>query len=102
MTQNSVVTLFRMTQEETLFCMGTVPAWVVFKDGVKNDGFGVCEYDRFDVRIKAEYIRDIKAGDYIFFGRAESSCADITECKRVGSVVLNKCTSFSHWHLKSE
>ncbi len=103
MTQNGVVTLFRPNEGgEGFLCLGTVPAWIYRRDGIKSDGMGIYSDVRFDVRISTMHIKDIRTGDYVFFGRAESSCANLDECSRVDALVLNGYGLHPHWHLKSE
>lgn len=103
MRENGVVTLFRRNNSSSgLLCMGTFPAWVYLEESIKNDGVGIHNDDRFDVRIRAEYIKDIQAGDLIFFGRAETACVKATECRRIDVAIFNGAGSFPHWHLRSE
>ncbi len=102
MTENGVVTLFRAGSGASgLLCLGTVPAWVYREDAVRNDGAGVFTDDRFDVRIRAEHAENIQAGDLIFFGRAETGCVDVTECRQVAEVAFNSFGSNPHWRLSS-
>jgi hypothetical protein len=82
--------------------MGTFPAWVYLEKSTKNDGAGMHNDDRFDVRIKAAYTKDIQVGDLIFFGRAETACVKATECRRIDVAIFNRVGSFPHWHLRSE
>lgn len=103
MIENQVVTLFRLDHlESKLVCKGTVPAWVYRKSGIRNQGNGVYSDERFDVRIAKKHIDDIETGDFIFFGRAESSCAHLSECHRVDVVSLNNFGLCPHWHLVSK
>lgn len=103
MLENSVVTLFRHGNGELgLMCLGTFPAWVDAKLGIRNDSGGVYCDNRFDVRIKAQHIREIRPGDMIFFGRAEAGCVKAAECKRIAAVTFNSFGSVPHWHLYSE
>lgn len=102
MTENGVVTLFRSGRGASgLLCLGTVPAWVYREDAIRNDGGGVFSDDRFDVRIKTEYVKDIKSGDLIFFGRAETGCVDVSECRQIAEVRLNTFGTSPHWRLSS-
>ncbi|MDO4743931.1 MAG: hypothetical protein Q4A86_00925 [Clostridia bacterium] len=103
MKENGVVTIFRRNDGASgLLCMGTFPAWIHREESVRNDGAGMHQDDRFDVRIKTEYIPDIQTGDLIFFGRAESACVKASECRRIAVATFNGFGSFPHWHLRSE
>lgn len=103
MTENSVVTLFRPGSGASgILCLGTVPAWVSREKIVKNDSRGVYSEDSFDVRIKTQHLINIMPGDLIFFGRAETGCAELSECQRIAAVTLNDFGTNPHWHLRSE
>ena len=102
MTENGVVTLLRAGSGASgLLCLGTVPAWIYREEAVRNDGGGLFADDRFEVRIKAEYTEDIQAGDLVFFGRAETGCVDVSECRQIAEVVLNSFGTAPHWRLSS-
>ena len=102
MRANGVVTLFRPNEGLSgILCLGTVPAWVYREELVKNDGAGVYKDDHFDVRIEKEFVDDVRAGDFIFFGRAESGSVKIAECERIASAILNDFGRTPHWHLRS-
>lgn len=103
MTENSVITLFRPNSGASgLLCLGTVPAWVNREEVIKNDGRGIYTDDNFDIRIKRKCVKNIKPGDLVFFGRAESSCVRASECRRIAAVTLNEVGTNPHWHLRSE
>ncbi len=101
--RNGVVTVFRITPgNDDLACLGTVPAWIHREEILRNDQSGVYQGDRFDIRIEKAYMDDIRTGDFVFIGRAESSCVHISECVRISSVVDNNFGSTPHWHLAAE
>ena len=102
MTTNGVVTLFRPNGGSLgILCLGTVPAWVHREKLIKNDGAGVYKDNHFDVRIEKGYIDDVREGDLIFFGRAESGSVSLVECERIASAILNDFGRVPHWHLRS-
>ena len=97
-----MVTLFRAGSGASgLLGLGTVPAWLYREEAVRNDGGGIFAEDRFDVRIRAEYTEDIQTGDLIFFGRAETGCVDVTECRQVAELSFNSFGTTPHWRLSS-
>ena len=101
--RNGVVTVFRISSTDgSLACKGTVPAWIYKEEILRNDQSGVHHDDRFDIRIEKSCLDDIRAGDFVFIGRAESSCVRVSECVRISSVVDNNFGSNPHWHLAAE
>lgn len=101
--KNGVVTVFRITSKErNLACLGTVPAWIYKEEVLRNDKSGAYRADRFDIRIEKAYMDDVRTGDFVFVGRAESACVHISECVRISSVVDNNFGSTPHWHLAAE
>ena len=103
MKENAVVTLFRPHRASgRLVCLGTVPAWVHQKHMLRNDGATTFNDDRFDIRIRLEFLADVCTGDLVFFGRAESACVKASECRRIQTVTKNQCGTAPHWHLAAE
>ena len=103
MRENGVVTIFRPDGTSgRLISLGTVPAWVSRKDMLRNEGAGIYNDDRFDVRIEIRYLDNVRSGDLIFFGRAETNCVSPTECRRIESVTENKVGTAPHWHIAAE
>ncbi len=103
MQENGVVTIFRPDPASGRpVCLGTVPAWVNRKHMIRNDKAGVYNDDRFDVRIGLSHFEDVRAGDLVFFGRAESSCVNTAECRRIELVSKNEYGTAPHWHIAAE
>ncbi len=101
--KNGVVTVFRIAPNgDALTCLGTVPAWIYREEILRNDQSGAYRDDRFDIRIEKAYMDDIRPGDFVFIGRAESACVHVSECVRVSSVVDNSFGTNPHWHLAAE
>ncbi|MBR5155164.1 MAG: hypothetical protein IKW62_01605 [Clostridia bacterium] len=103
MRNNGVVTIFRPDKSALgLTCLGTVPAWTSRKMIARNDGAGTYNDDRFDIRVGIEHLPDVRTGDLVFFGRAESACVKASECRRISSVTKNSFGTTPHWHLAAE
>ncbi len=103
MRKNGVVTIFRPEKGALgITCLGTVPAWTDRKLVVRNDGAGTYNDDRFDIRVEIRHLPEVRPGDLVFFGRAESACVRASECRRISTVTRNGFGTAPHWHLAAE
>ena len=103
MLENGVVTIFAQEAKGgDLLKVVCCPAWVHKKERLRSKADGVYRRDSFDVRIDLKHVKNVSAGDLIFFGEMEQNDFSAHKCRRIATVAKNEAGSFPHWHLQAE
>lgn len=101
MPENGVVTVFCIDgKKENYVSRGSVRAWIRHQARLRDQGNGTRICDTFDVRIALGLLDEVKPGDLIFFGEADT--AEIAQCRRVAAVRRNNFGRTPHWHIEAE